>query len=106
MPTIPTREWKQMPFFMVAASHSPLLDFPARESSSVLNILAALEQARARIRAFDPELVILFGDRKSTRLNSSTNAHLVCRLLLEKNNGRTAHEHETRSTSESWSDQP
>lgn len=50
-----------MPFFMVAASHSPLLDFPARESSSVLNILAALEQARARIRAFDPELVILFG---------------------------------------------
>src|SRR3546814_2638722 len=24
-------------------------------------------------------------DRKSTRLNSSTNAHLVCRLLLEKN---------------------
>src|SRR3546814_2785578 len=28
-------------------------------------------------------------DRKSTRLNSSTNAHLVCRLLLEKKN-RTA----------------
>src|SRR3546814_9339861 len=24
------------------------------------------------------------GDRKSTRLNSSTNAHLVCRLLLDK----------------------
>src|SRR3546814_10414990 len=24
------------------------------------------------------------GDRKSTRLNSVTNAHLVCRLLLEK----------------------
>src|SRR3546814_5286526 len=24
-------------------------------------------------------------DRKSTRLNSITNAHLVCRLLLEKN---------------------
>src|SRR3546814_3765943 len=24
------------------------------------------------------------GDRKSTRLNSITNAHLVCRLLLEK----------------------
>src|SRR3546814_8431623 len=23
------------------------------------------------------------GDRKSTRLNSSTNAHIVCRLLLE-----------------------
>src|SRR3546814_3697059 len=26
------------------------------------------------------------GDRKSTRLNSITNAHLVCRLLLEKKN--------------------
>src|SRR3546814_10904225 len=25
-------------------------------------------------------------DRKSTRLNSVTNAHLVCRLLLEKKN--------------------
>src|SRR3546814_9579063 len=25
-------------------------------------------------------------DRKSTRLNSSPNAHLVCRLLLEKKN--------------------
>src|SRR3546814_4144160 len=28
----------------------------------------------------------LYKDRKSTRLNSVTNAHLVCRLLLEKNN--------------------
>src|SRR3546814_6200721 len=27
-----------------------------------------------------------FLDRKSTRLNSVTNAHLVCRLLLEKKN--------------------
>src|SRR3546814_6523352 len=26
------------------------------------------------------------GDRKSTRLNSITNAHIVCRLLLEKKN--------------------
>src|SRR3546814_4366612 len=28
-------------------------------------------------------------DRKSTRLNSITNAHLVCRLLLEKKNTNT-----------------
>src|SRR3546814_10766626 len=28
-------------------------------------------------------------DRKSTRLNSSTNAHLVCRLLLEKKKKQT-----------------
>src|SRR3546814_6323307 len=31
-------------------------------------------------------------DRKSTRLNSVTNAHLVCRLLLEKN---TQHNHDS-----------
>src|SRR3546814_1892493 len=30
-------------------------------------------------------------DRKSTRLNSSTNAHLVCRLLLEKKKKQTKH---------------
>src|SRR3546814_14950530 len=77
MPTIPTREWKQMPFFMVAASHSPLLDFPARESSSVLNILAALEQARARIRAFDPELVILFG----VELGRASRRERVCQYV-------------------------
>src|SRR3546814_5063155 len=29
------------------------------------------------------------GDRKSTRLNSVTNAHLVCRLLLEKKKKKT-----------------
>src|SRR3546814_4426528 len=28
-------------------------------------------------------------DRKSTRLNSITNAHLVCRLLIEKKNKNT-----------------
>ncbi len=50
-----------MSFFMVAASHSPLLDFPARQSSSVENILGALEHVRKRIEAFDPDLVILFG---------------------------------------------
>src|SRR3546814_3874988 len=30
-------------------------------------------------------------DRKSTRLNSVTNAHLVCRLLLEKKNNKKKH---------------
>src|SRR3546814_3558378 len=34
-------------------------------------------------------------DRKSTRLNSVTNAHLVCRLLLEKKKQST--HHKTRS---------
>src|SRR3546814_9176203 len=32
----------------------------------------------------DIDPIPLVRDRKSTRLNSSTNAHLVCRLLLEK----------------------
>src|SRR3546814_10908286 len=32
-------------------------------------------------------------DRKSTRLNSSTNAHLVCRLLLEKKKQNNTHEY-------------
>src|SRR3546814_4629623 len=31
---------------------------------------------------------IIRADRKSTRLNSSTNAHLVCRLLLDKKKTR------------------
>src|SRR3546814_5224369 len=30
------------------------------------------------------DVIPVGGDRKSTRLNSVTNAHLVCRLLLEK----------------------
>src|SRR3546814_6890652 len=37
----------------------------------------------------DPKIALLdlqYQDRKSTRLNSITNAHLVCRLLLEKKN--------------------
>src|SRR3546814_5462955 len=33
---------------------------------------------------FNMQRQTLSGDRKSTRLNSVTNAHLVCRLLLEK----------------------
>src|SRR3546814_10499988 len=32
-------------------------------------------------------------DRKSTRLNSITNAHLVCRLLLEKKQKKTNSQH-------------
>jgi 2,3-dihydroxyphenylpropionate 1,2-dioxygenase len=50
-----------MDFMMVSASHSPLLDFPAKETQAVRNILEALEQTRARIADFGPELVVLFG---------------------------------------------
>jgi hypothetical protein len=50
-----------MQLFMVSASHSPLLDFPAKESPAVLNVRAALAATRARIEGFDPDLVVLFG---------------------------------------------
>src|SRR3546814_6344921 len=40
-------------------------------------------------------------DRKSTRLNPVTNAHLVCRLLLEKKkNTATQHNHINRNTTQ------
>lgn len=50
-----------MEFFMVTASHTPLLDFPAKESPSVINIRAALDDTRVRVEAFKPDLVVLFG---------------------------------------------
>src|SRR3546814_1147170 len=37
-----------------------------------------------RPQSADVYQLLVQGDRKSTRLNSVTNAHLVCRLLLEK----------------------
>src|SRR3546814_10633119 len=40
--------------------------------------------AARRDRALVGRPVVEQADRKSTRLNSVTNAHLVCRLLLEK----------------------
>src|SRR3546814_8722942 len=45
-------------------------------------IWVAVENLHEVARAL--EGVLGEADRKSTRLNSSTNAHLVCRLLLEK----------------------
>ena len=50
-----------MQVFMVSASHSPLLDFPARESPAVVAVRAALQATAARIAEFAPDLVIVFG---------------------------------------------
>src|SRR3546814_9785215 len=36
-------------------------------------------------------MMVVMLDRKSTRLNSVTNAHLVCRLLLEKKKKEIKH---------------
>src|SRR3546814_8315857 len=38
----------------------------------------------AVLRQYEPRAADAAQDRKSTRLNPVTNAHLVCRLLLEK----------------------
>src|SRR3546814_4835016 len=51
---------------------------PARSSTAPRD-----SPARDRARRRSPS------DRKSTRLNSVTNAHLVCRLLLEKKQKQT-----------------
>src|SRR3546814_7596503 len=51
-----------------------------------LQRVAAAVAAGAHLHpGLDPAPGPQLGDRKSTRLNSVTNAHLVCRLLLEKN---------------------
>src|SRR3546814_9433963 len=45
------------------------------------------------------------GDRKSTRLNSVTNAHLVCRLLLEKKKNQQLSDANTTVTPQATSPQ-
>src|SRR5689334_23761086 len=50
-----------------------------------------------RVRYLEREVPILpwlLGDRKSTRLNSQSQFHLVCRLLLEKKKKHKNHEAE------------
>ncbi len=50
-----------MPVQLACASHSPLIDFPTRETDAVRAARAALTARAEAIRAFDPELVVLFG---------------------------------------------
>src|SRR3546814_9277590 len=57
----------------------PIADLWRRFDRSLANLAVAMQLANHRVLLIDNS-----GDRKSTRLNSSTNAHLVCRLLLEK----------------------
>src|SRR3546814_1831100 len=45
-------------------------------------------------------------DRKSTRLNPVTNAHLVCRLLLENKNRTNKNTHTTNSLDETYTREP
>src|SRR3546814_10005939 len=55
-----------------------------------VNAIAGRAFGRARAEAKDAEAAVLAGetDRKSTRRTPVTNAHIVCRLLLEKQNNQ------------------
>src|SRR3546814_7592272 len=76
---------------MVLGAHDALRFKPATRcenacasgSAALYSALDAVQSGRIKVA-----LVVgaekMTGDRKSTRLNSITNAHLVCRLLLEK----------------------
>src|SRR3546814_3377613 len=56
------------------------------ECISVFLLLHGFDSHEPIRRVEIAEILLIFDsiDRKSTRLNSVTNAHLVCRLLLEK----------------------
>src|SRR3546814_5701414 len=68
-----------------------LLAQPVVDQALLVAQLVAVGQRRTALQVGDIGQLartlrkyVAIGDRKSTRLNSVTNAHLVCRLLLEK----------------------
>src|SRR3546814_6699767 len=65
----------------------------------LVEVLLQPDDALGDQAAVDLELTLAGADRKSTRLTPVTNAHLVCRLLLEKKKNKTqSHQlsHQTR----------
>ncbi|MCB0979715.1 MAG: hypothetical protein H6513_11925 [Acidimicrobiaceae bacterium] len=46
---------------LVAASHSPIIEFPAEETDQYRRVVAGLAEVQAEIVAYDPELVVVFG---------------------------------------------
>lgn len=50
-----------MDVMLACASHSPLIYFPAKETEQTRSCRAAIDAERARVQAFDPELVVVFG---------------------------------------------
>src|SRR3546814_1135136 len=68
---------------------APIEAFPDDRWDAIIaiNLSAAFHATKAALPAMRKKgwgRVINIADRKSTRLNPVTNAHLVCRLLLEK----------------------
>src|SRR3546814_8460028 len=66
----------------------------AAEIDWLIRLIDGVRAARAALNvpAGAKIAMIVNGDPKSTRLNSLTNAHLVCRLLLEKKTQTPARE--------------
>src|SRR5438270_7746706 len=76
-------------FFQGYGEHQDLHSFPTRRSSdlSSARLRLVMSSCVPQICTKDPSSTIpvrLKIDRKSTRLNSSPQSNLVCRLLLEK----------------------
>ena len=46
---------------LTTSSHSPLIEFPGKITDSYEEVVAHLETMRSEIRAYDPELVVIFG---------------------------------------------
>ena len=46
---------------LVTSSHSPLIEFPGKETDSYRAVLEEQARVRADVAAFDPELVVIFG---------------------------------------------
>ena len=46
---------------LVCGSHSPLIYFPARETPDTQAMRAAMAETQARVRRFDPQLIVMFG---------------------------------------------
>src|SRR3546814_2334781 len=62
----------------------PTFEMPAGAVDAHIHIFGPLDVYPSVEKPFYSVPDASLEDRKSTRLNSITNAHLVCRLLLEK----------------------
>src|SRR3546814_9193681 len=67
-----------------AITGSPLWNLRVERQTCRNEAVAESVETSAAEAKFDEKRRAVLADRKSTRLNSVTNAHLVCRLLLEK----------------------
>src|SRR3546814_2150486 len=85
VPASRARGWRHLKFGSTERkSNAPDSATLVRHSVPFRKILAGAKiLVWGRVRDLEPIL-----DRKSTRLNSVTNEHLVCRLLLEKKTTR------------------